>query len=149
MMRSLTLLAVSCIAMLSVGCGGSGQNNPIRAAVPGGGFGQSHRVHQSGTYTLYHVTHWNDSGQPVNAQKLASVSLRANDRVGFEYRLNGEQRWQPDAESDIIAYAGDQRMNLGPLRSMTEKYFWVKQGEWNSYWSTQPERTITKAVTLQ
>lgn len=132
-------------SLLAVGCGSS---NPIRAEAPGGNKGLSHRVHSSGTYSLYHVTQWNGQGQPVNAKIVASYRLQRNQRVGFKYVFGSNAQWEPDAQSSVIAFAGDHSLDLGPIHSPYEKYYWADPSGWGAYWSTAPARDAIKAISM-
>jgi hypothetical protein len=134
-------------ALLAVGCGHS---DPIRAEAPGGTIGQSHHVKSDGRLALYHVTQWNSMGQPEHAEKIATVPVKRGDRVGFDYVLDPQKAWVPDAHMDLVAFADNSyRLNLGPVRSRTEKFYWAYEDGWDAYWAGQPQRTFWKTATAQ
>lgn len=123
------------------------KDSAIPAAAPAGNFGQSGSV-SGGTYDLYRVTQWDMWGAPTNAQKITSVNLNANEHLGFDYELPKDKQYSPDAQSDVIAYAGSRRINLGPIHSMDEQYFWATDGQWDGYWAGRPTRVLARRFTL-
>jgi hypothetical protein len=134
-------------ALLAVGCGNS---DPIRAEAPGGRIGQSHHIKSDGTYALYHVTRWNDMGQPKAVEKITTLHLKSGDRVGFDYVADPETIWEPDAHVDIVAFANNSfRRNLGPVRSRTEKFYWADENGWDGYWAGEPQRGFFRMATAQ
>ncbi|HZK82745.1 MAG TPA: hypothetical protein VFC46_16795 [Humisphaera sp.] len=146
-MKHLLLIPVIVFAALfSVGC--SYDANTIRAEAPGGTHGQCNAVGVSGTYTLYHVTQFDMWGAPVTTEKLVSLNLTGNEHVGFDYVTPKDQQYNGDAKSEVIAYAGKFRRNLGPITSINEKYYWADPNEWEGYWSSRPERVLAKRATM-
>ncbi|HZL36144.1 MAG TPA: hypothetical protein VFC78_12580 [Tepidisphaeraceae bacterium] len=146
MKRFLLTPALLMTALLAAGCG---SGNPIRAEAPGGNKGLSHRVHGDGSYGLYHVTQWNQMGQPVNPKVIVTYKLKSHQRVGFEYVMGPDQQWQPQPQSDVVAFAGSHRIALGPIHSPTEKYYWANVDGWDAYWLAAPERHVMQAATMQ
>jgi len=147
MKRYLLLTPVLAMAaVLSTGCADSGT---IRAQTPGGStYTQAGVTQNAGQYALFHVTSFDEWGAPVTTEKLDTLTLGANVPVGFQFIVPKDRQYDPDAQSDIIAYAGSFRRNLGPVHSIDEKYFWAIPGEWDGYWSGRPERVLTKRLTM-
>ncbi len=137
-MKPFLLIPVLALTVLtSFGCS-IAEHPSIPASVPGGRFGQSNKVAQAGTYAVYRVTQWDMWGAPVNAEKVISVDVQANDRVGFDFVMPKEKQYSPDAQSDVVAYAGSRRINLGPLVGIDEHYFWANPNDWDGYWLGAP-----------
>jgi len=134
-------------ALVSVGCS-IGDTTSIPASVPGDRFGRSNRVDAAGSYTLFRVTQWDQWGAPASSEKLTTVNLQAGDLVGFDYVVPKDKQYSPDAQPGIVAFAATTRINLGPIHSFDEKYFWAKPGEWDSYWAGRPERVLMRKATF-
>lgn len=142
----LPLLAVTTLACF--GCG-SNNNGGVRASVPGGAYSaQSATADAEGTFALYRVMHFDKLGVPLDAEKIASVNLHSSDRLGFDYVVPSDKKWDADTHSDVVAYAGSFRQNLGPILTINEKYFWCNPNEWDGYWSGQPARVLESRFTF-
>src|SRR5471032_1561380 len=103
MKRILLTAGLALAAVTSFGCS---SGSTIKAEVPGGTYAKPGIIESSGSYTLYHVTKLNIWGGPDQYEKVTTVDLKASDSIGFEYVMTKEKQWDPDAKSDIIAYAG-------------------------------------------
>lgn len=147
MKRYLLLTPVLALtALLSTGC--SYDAGTIRAQTPGGSHNQAGVTDGAGQYALFHVTSFDMWGAPVTTEKLDTVSMGADQPIGFQFIVPKDKQWDPDAQSDVVAYAGSFRRNLGPIHSMDEKYFWAIPGEWDGYWASRPERILIKRATM-
>ena len=143
MKRIFLIAALALPAALLTGCAESS----IKAEAPGGDHGQAGTVSSSGSYTLYHVTKFDNWGAPETTEKVITLDLKANDKLGFEYYLPKEKQFSPDAQSDVVAFAGSYRANLGPIQSINDHYYWCSPNDWSGYWAARPERVvIQKAV---
>lgn len=139
MKRILFTAVLAFAAVLSTGCAGSA----IKAEAPGGTAGQTGTVPSSGSYTLYHVTKFDRWGAPETTEKVITVDLRANDRVGFQYVLPKEKQYMQDAHSEVVAFAGATfRQNLGPITTLDDHYYWCSPNDWDSFWALRPERVV-------
>ena len=146
MKRILLTAVLALTAVLSTGCAGDG--NSIIAEAPGGPHPRNGVVPSTGTYTLYHVTKFDEWGCPVTTVKVVTLELKAEEHVGFEYLLPKERQYNSDDQSDVIASAGANfRQNLGPVQSIEDHYYWCSPSDWNVFWATRPERVVfRKAV---
>lgn len=142
MKRTLFAVGLS-LAALSLGCGSS---QTIKAETPGGSANLAGHVDATGTYALYHVTSTDKFGVPTHYEKVTTVDLQANEQLGFQFVMPKEKQWNPDAKSDVIAYAGSKNWNLGPITSMNEHYYWANPNEWDGYWAGKPERAVLQRL---
>ena len=136
-------IAIFCGAIL--GC----QESTIRAQAPGSQAPLASTADSEGQYGLYHVTQFNDWGQPTEYKLLASYHLQAGDPLGFQWSVDKANINAPDAHLGLEAYAGDHHQELGAITSMYEKYYWCNTASWDSHWHMQPEMATFKALTLQ
>ena len=146
MKLTLFIPALALAALFTTGC--SYDPSPIAAEAPGGTHGMAGPVPTSGSYTLYHVTEFDVWGAPVQTEKVKTITLKANERVGFEYVMPPENKWDAEAHSDVMAYAGSWSKNLGPIQTLNDHYYWANPDDWSGYWSTRPERVLMKKATL-
>jgi hypothetical protein len=136
-------MAILCGAIL--GC----QETVIRAEAPGSQEPLASKADVEGDYGLYHVTQFNDWGQPVEFKLLTTYHLQAGDPLGFEWSVDKANINAPDAHLSLEAYAGDHRQELGAITSMVEKYYWCNTAAWDTRWHEQPGLATFKAFTLQ
>ena len=146
MKLSLLIPGLAVAALFVTGC--NYDPSPIAAEAPGGTRGIAGPVPASGPWTLFHVTEYDMWGAPVQTEKVITLQLKANERVGFQYVLPPDQNWEPDAHSDVIAYAGSWHKDLGPIQTLNDHYYWANPEEWNGYWSQRPTRVLAKRATL-
>jgi len=134
-----------CLAMAgAIGCSQGGK--AIYAAAPDGNFSTNYTVRDGGKYSLYRVTRWNQDGQPANAEKLATYDLRPNEQLGFNWVTDRSRMYDPDAHINLEAYAGGNHINLGPIVSRGQKYYWADPSGWGGYWAGEPGRQISKSM---
>ena len=135
------VLALSAVALLT-GC----SDTPIRAEAPGSSTaGQTGVIPSSGSYTLYHVTKSDYWGAPATTEKIVTLDLKANDRVGFKYELAADKQFNPDARSSVVAFAGSSfSKDLGPVQSLEDHYYWCSPSEWDSFWAGRPTRVVAQ-----
>ena len=147
MIRTFFIL-VGCLLTASLmGCSQGGK--AIYAAAPDSNFSTSYTVRDGGKYSLYRVTRWNQDGQPENAEKLATYDLRPNERVGFNWVVDHSRMYDPDAHMNLQAYAGGNHINLGPIVSKDQKYYWADPSAWGSYWSGEPGRQFNRTLSME
>jgi hypothetical protein len=146
MKRFLLIPALTLAGLVSVGCNYDG--NTIQAEVPSGYHGQTGNVPTSGQYTLFHVTEFDKWGAPTKTEKVATKTLHENEKVGFDYILPADKAYDADARSDVWAFAGSYRVNLGPIQTLNDHYYWANPDDWDGYWSMRPERVLAKKATM-
>ncbi|HWE02064.1 MAG TPA: hypothetical protein VG326_06600 [Tepidisphaeraceae bacterium] len=146
-MKHLSLIPFLLLAALfSVGC--TYDAATISAEAPGGTHGQCKAIDAPGTYALFHVTQFDMWGAPVTTEKLITLNLKDKDHLGFEYIIPKDQQYNGDAKSEVVAYAGSFKRNLGPITSINEKYYWADPNDWDGYWKSRPERVLAKRATM-
>lgn len=138
------------LTVCSIGCSQGGGSAIYASAPDSGNFGMNNAMRDSGRVTLYRVTKW-DNGQPDRngTESVASYNLRPGEKVGFNWVTDPAKMYDPDAHLNLEAYAGPHRVNLGPLESRKEKYYWADPNGWKGYWAGEPERKVTQAVMMQ
>lgn len=134
-------LALSAVALLT-GC----SESAIRAEAPGGTHGTTGVIPASGAYTLYHVSKMDNWGAPVTTEKVITLNLKENERVGFLYELASDKQFNPDAQSSVVAFAGTFKKDLGPIRSIEDHYYWCSPADWDQYWAGRPSRVVAQKV---
>ena len=81
----------------------------------------------------------------MTTEKVVTLDLRANDRVGFEYVMPKDKEYMQDAQSDVVAFAGpSQHWNLGPITSIDDHYYWCSPDNWDLFWAGRPERVLAQ-----
>lgn len=107
------------------------------------------RIPSTGRYTLYKVTRFNVAGKPMDTIEVASYDLQEGERVGFQWLVNPETVNHPNAEAELVAFAGNNRENLGPITSRQEKYFWANAMGWSQHWPAETANGFARRMTLQ
>jgi len=120
----------------------------IYAGAPDGTVPASTVMSGGGHVTLFHVTRWDSSDQPLDAQQVAGFDVRPGEKVGFEWKNDKAKMYDPDAQLALQAYAGEHRIELGRITSTTDRYYWADAGGWNLYWGETSSRKTIKAVTM-
>jgi len=144
MVRYLPLCGfVLCGAIL--GC----QDSAIRAQAPGSEHPFTSQANAEGEYGLYHVTQFNNLGQPTEYKMLASYHLQAGDPVGFHWVIDKATINAPGAAMVLEAYAGDNKTTLGPVTTMIEKYYWSNTATWSSYWKSEPAVAVANLAMMK
>ena len=135
-------------ACLLVGCGGSFSG--VQAVAPAGNSKLSGRAPDNGEFTLYRATGFNEMNAPDHVAKVWTVSVREGDRIGFRWVNDKATQWDPNAGLHLIAYAGGQQRDLGPVRNRDMKYLWAgSQANLGSYWSAEGQKVFWDRVTMQ
>jgi hypothetical protein len=144
MLRYLSLCGfVLCGAI--VGC----QNSAIRAQAPGSEHPFTAQADSAGEYGLYHVTQFNNWGQPTEYKLLASYHLQSGDPLGFHWVIDKANINTPGNHMVLEAYAGDSKTELGPVTTMIEKYYWSNTATWDAHWREQPASAVISLAKMQ
>ena len=125
------------------------QQSAIRAQAPGSENPLASKADSEGQYGLYHVTQFNNLGQPTEFTQIASYHLQAGDPLGFHWIVDKATINSPDAHLILEAYAGDHKEPLGKISTMVEKYYWSNTSTWDSYWKNYPVVATEKIITMQ
>jgi hypothetical protein len=146
-LRRLPALLLVSSAFTLVGCGGGGA---LTAVAPGG---QNEMIRQhavGGQYTLYRGTGFDELNRPRRIEAVWQTQVTDRDRVGFEWYSDPTTKYEPKAALHLVAVAGSQRRDLGPLNRQNEKYFWAESGQnVAGYWQGQGARTMYEELTMQ
>ena len=142
MKRNLFTVLLTLAGSMLVGCAGP---SAIKAQAPGGS-PLTGSVSSAGSYTLYHVSKFDEWGQPAHTDKLATVQLNADEHIGFKYVLPKEQQYNPDAQSSLVAYAGSFTQEIGAIPSINDHYYWCSPSDWDNYWAGHPARWAFKTA---
>ena len=145
MTRSLIVSVLAGVGLLGVGCA---QHTPgVVASAPSPGL--TGRIPSTGHYTLYHVGSFDGTGQPQGTMEVASYDLQEGERVGFRWETDPSNVSHPNAQLQLVAFAGNNTQNLGPIKTRDEKYFWSNGTGWKSHWSLENVNGFARRVTLQ
>jgi hypothetical protein len=128
-----------------IGC----QSSAIRAQAPGSENPMASQADAEGNYGLYHVTEFNNLGQPTEYKQVASYHLQAGDPLGFHWIIDKATINEPNAHLILEAYAGDHKETLGQITTMVEKYYWSNTADWEGYWKKYPAVATAKIVAMQ
>ena len=144
--RSLPALLLALSAVALAGCGGSG----VVAVAPGGDHQLVRHNVSGGQYVLYRGTGFDEMNRPRRIEEVWRASVPDRSDLGFQWTHNKQTMYEPDAALHLVAIAGPDRRDLGPLRQQTEKYFWADaNANVGAYWQGQGARTMFETVTLQ
>ena len=74
---------------------------------------------------------------------------KEHDSLGFQYDCALlPKQYDADATSDVIAFARSWKLNLGPIKTLNDHYYWANPDDWDGYWAMRPERVLAKRATL-
>ena len=107
---------------LLAGCGGS--YSGVQAEAPAPQSRVSGVTPDSGDFTLYRATGFEESHDPT-VQPVWTVSLSQGQRVGFRWVSPRDQEWAPRGALHLMAYAGGQTRDLGSFTNRDVKYVWA------------------------
>src|SRR5579863_7401044 len=108
------------VAFLS-GCGGS--YSGVQALAPAEQDQLVGTASDSGQFTLYRATGFAEN-YDTHIDPLWTVSVSAGQKVGFRWDPS-TNRWDPTGPLHLVAFAGDQVRDLGPVQHRDVKYVWA------------------------
>jgi len=114
-------LALALTVGLLAGCGGS--YSGVQAAAPGP---QAHVVGvapDSGEFTLYQATGYMENHDP-HVEAVWTVNMSQGQRLGFHWVTDKVHEWDSRGAVHLVAFAGGQERDLGPLVDRDVKFAW-------------------------
>jgi len=146
MIRSLVVSILAGAGLFAVGC--AQHVAGIVASAPSPQL--TGRVPSTGHYILYRVNRFDPNhGAPADVTEVAAYDLQEGERIGFEWNVNHDSLNRPSSELNLIAFAGNNRQNLGPLTSQQQKYYWATSAGWHEHWPAENINGFARRMTLQ
>ena len=151
MMKNMQRISVSLLVTTAfglVGCSSGGGGLTALAPASQSEMMRPHVI--GGRYILYRGTGFSDLYQPQKIKAVWQTQVTDRDRVGFEWYSDPTTKYEPKSALHLIAIAGSQRRDLGPLDRTNEKYFWAEAGQnVNAYWQARGAQTVGEEITMQ
>lgn len=117
----LKICSVALAAVLIGGCGGGPSG--VEAEAPGGQDRLTGTAPDSGPYTLYRATGFLED-RNASVEPVWTVSVSQGQKIGFRWQTDEARRYAPGG-FHLVAFAGGQSQDLGPIEQRDIRYVWA------------------------